>query len=230
MPLTDEPLRAYDNGNVCRYASYRGPLVCGARSEFAVIDAASQRSVMGVQFKAGGAVPLLGFPAGDLRNQYVSLDVAWGRQASDLHDQLLHARSAKARFQVLESTLIRRLSRAPEQSAAVNCSLAALDRAPHDQAIGEVCNAVGLSARRFIEVFCDHVGMTPKLYCRVRRFQSALSLIGAQSNIDWARVALACGYFDQAHFNRDFRAFAGVTPTTYLTGRGEHQNHLRFSG
>jgi AraC-like DNA-binding protein len=71
--------------------------------------------------------------------------------------------------------------------------------------------------------------MTPKLYCRVRRFQAALSLMARQADVDWAQVALACGYFDQAHFNRDFRAFAGVTPTAYLLQRGEHPNHLRFS-
>jgi AraC-like DNA-binding protein len=229
IPLTDEPLRAYDNRDGGRYDLHRGPLVCGARSEFTVIDAASQRSMIGVQFKAGGACPLLGFPAGELHNQHVALETAWGKHAGELHDRLLNARSARARLQILEERLLGRLHGAPVQPPAVGYALTAFDRAPHDQAIGEVCESVGLSARRFIEVFADHVGMTPKLYCRVRRFQAALALIGRQSEVDWAMVALACGYFDQAHFIRDFRAFAGVTPTSYLLGRGEHQNHLRFS-
>src|SRR5262245_22528769 len=229
VPLTDEPLRAYDHRNVDRYESYRGPLVCGARSEFAVVDAASQRSMMGVQFKAGGALPLLGFPTGELHNQHLSLDAPWGKRAEHLHHQLLQTRSAEARFQILEERLLQRLNGAAEQPTAVQYALAAFHRAPHDQAIGEVCNAVELSPRRFIEVFANHVGITPKLYCRVRRFQAALSFIGGLAAVDWAQVALACGYFDQAHFNRDFRAFAGVTPTAYLLQRGAHQNHLRFS-
>ena len=229
LPLTDEPLRAYDHRNIGRYESYRGPLVCGARSEFAVVDAASQGSIMGVQFKAGGALPLLAFRVGDLHNQYLALDAAWGRRAGELHHRLLEARSGQARFRILEAELLRRLDEAAEQPAPVQYALAAFDVAPHDQAIGEVSEAVGLSPRRFIEVFDDHVGMTPKLYCRVRRFQAALNHISRQADVDWAQVALACGYFDQAHFNRDFRAFAGVTPTTYLLQRGEHQNHLRFS-
>jgi AraC-like DNA-binding protein len=184
---------------------------------------------MGVQFTAGGAWPFLGFPTGELHNQHLSLSAIWGRRADELHHQLLEARSAKARFRTLEETLLERLHEAAPQPAAVKYALAAFDRTPHDQAIGTVSETVGLSARRFIEVFGDHVGMTPKLYCRVRRFQTVLRLIGGQATVDWAQVALACGYFDQAHFNRDFRAFAGVTPTTYLLEQSEHPNHVRFS-
>jgi AraC-like DNA-binding protein len=168
-------------------------------------------------------------PAGELHNQHVSLDAAWGKRADEFHDCLLNAKAARTRFQILEARLLQRLYGAPEQHAAVKYALSAFDRSPHDQAIGDVCETVGLSARRFIEVFGDHVGMTPKLYCRVRRFQAALKLIGGQAEVDWALVALSCGYFDQAHFIRDFRAFAGVTPTTYLLERGHHQNHLQFS-
>jgi AraC-like DNA-binding protein len=229
LPLTDEPLRAYDNQYIGRYESFRGPLVCGARSEFAVVDSTSQGSMMGVQFKAGGALPLLTFRVGELHNQYLSLDAAWGKRAGELHHRLLEARSAKARFQILEAELLQRLYEAAEQPASIRYALAAFDVAPHDRAIGDVCEAVGLSARRFIEVFSDHVGLTPKRYCRVRRFQAALRLMAGQTEVDWAQVALACGYFDQAHFNRDFRAFAGVTPTTYLVQRSGHPNHLQLS-
>ena len=229
LPLTDEPLRAYDNCEIARYESFRVPLVCGARTVFAVVDAASQRSMMGVQFKPAGAFPFLGLPTGELHNEHVALDAAWGKEAGELHNQLLEAKSANARFQILEQRLLQRLYRAREQPAAVKYALAAFDRAPHAQAIGEVCESVGLNARRFIEVFADHVGMTPKLYCRLRRFQAALNLVDGQAEVKWALVALACGYFDQAHFIRDFRAFAGVTPTTYLLERGEHQNHLQFT-
>jgi len=70
------------------------------------------------------------------------------------------------------------------------------------------------------------VGLTPKLYCRVQRFQQVLRLLDTGRPFDWANVALACGYYDQAHFIRDFRAFSGLSPTTYLRNRGEHLNHV----
>jgi AraC-like DNA-binding protein len=70
------------------------------------------------------------------------------------------------------------------------------------------------------------VGLTPKLFCRVRRFQRVLRRIGTGRPVEWAAVAVDCGYFDQAHFIRDFHAFSGINPSAYLAGRTEHLNHV----
>jgi AraC-like DNA-binding protein len=87
----------------------------------------------------------------------------------------------------------------------------------------------GLSHKWLIELFRAQVGLTPKLYCRLRRFETALTLIGQQKEPNWARLALRCGYFDQAHFNRDFRALSGLCPTEYLANRTEQENHVRLT-
>lgn len=78
-----------------------------------------------------------------------------------------------------------------------------------------------------IERFKIEVGVTPKRYCRIRRFQRALAL-SSRGDADWIRVAMDCGYFDQAHFIHDFRSFAGLTPTGYQTARTSFQNHVKF--
>jgi len=77
-----------------------------------------------------------------------------------------------------------------------------------------------LSARRFIELFRRYVGVTPKLYCRIRRFQRALGELHRIKQMDWSAVALECGYYDQSHFIRDFRQFSGLTPSAYRDMRG----------
>jgi AraC-like DNA-binding protein len=64
------------------------------------------------------------------------------------------------------------------------------------------------------------------LFCRVRRFQQVLPATDGRKRVDWAAVALACGYADQAHLVRDFRAFSGLSPTAYLAARGENPNHV----
>jgi AraC-like DNA-binding protein len=75
-------------------------------------------------------------------------------------------------------------------------------------------------------MFREHVGLTPKLFCRIRRFQDALNRTAGGKRVVWAQLAADCGYFDQAHFVRDFQAFSGINPTAYLLARGEWVNHL----
>ena len=98
--------------------------------------------------------------------------------------------------------------------------------------VRDVARRVGLSQRRFIRVFAAEVGLTPKLYGRVRRFQRALALVRGVPAPDWAQLAVECGYFDQSHLIRDFRAFAGLTPEEYLRHRSEQvlHNHVLRNG
>ena len=83
-----------------------------------------------------------------------------------------------------------------------------------------------MSQRWFTERFRAEVGMTPKLFARVQRFQRVVQTIHPLAQVDWADVASACGYFDQAHFIHDFRAFSGFTPAAYLALKSVHQNHV----
>jgi AraC-like DNA-binding protein len=87
-----------------------------------------------------------------------------------------------------------------------------------------------MSKRRFIQMFDERVGLTPKLFCRVRRFHRALRLIARGGPIKWADLAVDCGYFDQAHFIHDFTDFCGLSPSAYLGLRTEHLNHVRVAG
>ena len=101
---------------------------------------------------------------------------------------------------------------------------------PHTRTVAEVTGLIGLSPRRFIQVFSAEVGLTPKLFCRIRRFQRVVRHIAKEERVEWADVAADCGYFDQAHFIHDFRAFSGINPTTYLAQRTEHLNHVPIPG
>ena len=124
--------------------------------------------------------------------------------------------------------VLQEMWRPPGLHPAVAYALAAFDRAPRTTSIGAVTDAIGLSAKRFIERFTIQVGLTPKRYCRIRRFQRAVTMANGGCRVGWTRVALDCGYFDQAHFIHDFRSFAGLTPTDYQSARTSFQNHVKF--
>ena len=222
--LKENESRIYDSQDHQKVERFPGGLVCGARSNFSVIDTAGQASVIGIHFKAGGGYPFFKLPAGELHNLQVSLSDLWGAEAALLREQILEACTPEAKFQALEQCLLQQAWKPLERHATVGFALGKLGLGQHS--VNEVTDQIGLSARRFIQVFSDQVGLTPKLFCRVRRFQGALARLHGQQEVDWVEVALDCGYFDQAHFIHDFRSFSGLTPTAYMARKTEHLNHV----
>lgn len=224
--LRGEALRVYDAGAGGRFESHRGPLVCGAFSAPFAIDTAQQASIMGIHFKPGGLFPILGPVVGELGGTHVTLGTLCGSAADELWDRLLEARTPETRFLILEQFLLARVARSPAPHPAVALALDEFRCVPGARTVAEVADLAGLSPRRFAELFRREVALTPKAFCRVQRFQRVLRLIERDPSVDWAGLALACGYYDQAHFNRDFRAFSGITPGTYLGLRTDHINHV----
>jgi AraC-like DNA-binding protein len=223
--LRKDPLRVYESQNPEHFEGFQGAVVCGAHSEFFVIDSAQQASLVGVHFKPGGAFPFFGLPANELQNMHAGLESLWGAQAAVIREQLLEAGTAEARFCILERAFRARVHGPLARHPAVAFALKEFQDEP-SRRMSSVTGQIGLSTRRFIQIFSEEVGLPPKQFCRIQRFQSVLRRVRDRPQIDWADLALACGYFDQAHFIHDFRAFCGLSPTSYLAQRGEHFNHV----
>jgi transcriptional regulator GlxA family with amidase domain len=161
----------------------------------------------------------------ELHDLHVSLSGLWGRFARDLRERLLAADTLTERFDILGSALLARIARPLEHHRAVSHALVEFG-AGHPRSIAEVTDATGLSARRLVELFRQQVGMPPKQFCRVQRFQRVIRRLTPSGPIDWADVAAANGYFDQAHLIHDFRAIAGISPGEYAAARTPHLNHV----
>jgi AraC-like DNA-binding protein len=223
--LADDEVRVYDRLDQRRYERLPGAVLIGPHSDFFVIDTAEQQCVAGVHFRPGGAFPFLQLPAAELHGLHVSLGDVWGGFAAEIRERLIAAPSAETRFELLESALLHKLAGPPALHRAVAFALCELDAAPR-RTIAEVRDQTGMSERCFIELFRRQVGLAPKLYSRVRRFQSAIRRIPMGCPVDWVDLALACGYFDQAHLIHDFRAISGISPGEYAALRTEHLNHV----
>lgn len=223
--LREDRFRVYHRKSPELSHHTRGCLISGPRSEYFVIDTAQQLSSMGVHFKPGGAFPFLGMPASELQDQQVGLEDLWGRAAGEMRERILEATTVDARLAVLEKCLTE-MAPSLERHPAVQFALNEFQPGLGIRNVAEVTGQIGMSAKRFIQVFGKEVGLTPKLFCRVRRFQRVLGSIAKRQQIDWADVAVSTGYFDQAHFIHDFRAFSGLNPSAYMAQRTEHLNHV----
>lgn len=227
--LQEDQIRLYDADEVNKVQKLSGCTLGGPHSKSFLIDTDEQTCVVGVSFRAGGAGPFLNVPSDELQNQHMNLEDLWGRLARDLRERSLAAKSPRDKLRIVELMLLERAAGILDGQPVVEYAVENFLAQPATARIAQVAGETGFSSRRFIELFKQHVGMTPKLFCRVRRFQRVLRRITRGRPVNWSDVALDGGYFDQAHFIHDFRAFSGINPSKYLADYKDfprHPNHL----
>ena len=215
--LRQNELRFYDAERPENCSRLSGAVVSGAFGRGFTPDSTGVSSIIGVHFKPGGAFPFLGHPAGDLADTHIDLEILWGPLVHRLRERLCEARTSAERFQLLQEALLSRLCHGVEQHYAVSAALEMFGKNQAGPRVREAAKHLGLSQRRFIQVFKAEVGMTPKLFSRIQRFQQTRTLIQQNPSINWADLAVDLGYFDQSHFIREFLEFSGVSPTDYVS-------------
>jgi AraC-like DNA-binding protein len=209
-----------------RSQSAMAPVVVGMQTQYAVLETAALQHIIGAVFWPGGTRELFDVPADAFYNDVVPLEQLWGCAATGLRDRLRDTRNAAEKLCVLEAALLRRRARRFELHAAVRHGLGTFRHVPHIRSVLDVSKETGLSRRRFAQLFREQVGITPKLYCRLHRFQRVLQHIASGAPVDWVEVALAGGYCDQAHLANEFRDFSGITPGSYLASDRPSVNHV----
>jgi AraC-like DNA-binding protein len=192
----------------------------------------STRSV-GVHFKPWGLAPFLPMPAAELCDRPVTVEQVWGRPAvAGLRDRLATADGPQEMLTLLEEELLRRLRGAAGLGLVRHMS-SVIAAAGGAVAIGDLSAAAGVSSTHLARRFKELIGFTPKRLARTYRFAATVFAIDPAGPVDWGDLAAAAGYFDQAHFGHEFRAFTGLTPTRYIEIRRrfqrEHPGHV-FDG
>ncbi|MFN7921693.1 MAG: AraC family transcriptional regulator [Bryobacteraceae bacterium] len=226
--LAEDQTRVYEagpRGIACTVSP--GSTLTGITTRALIIDTAEQEHAAGVCFKPGGTLPFCNTSGLELANAEIPLECLWGRSAIQrLREQLLQAHSPHHALDTLEASLLAACK--PRVLHPVTAfALREFAASPSLVRTRAVADAAGLSPKRFIERFKTEIGITPKQYCRLLRFQEAVRAAHS-SRLDWTRLAADCGYYDQAHFIHDFREFSGLTPSAYRAASTEFQNHVTF--
>lgn len=209
-------------GSFCRHADEREPvrqpdaLLVGQMIEPAVLAPDGAVGVAAIRLKPAAARTLLGFALSEVSGRFVDLALIFP-SANQLIERLSEAATDSARIALLESWLIDRGCPSPkiQVQGAVGTILATGGRAP----VSILAAQAGTSVRQMERQFHADVGLTPKTFARIIRLQAALRHVRDGRPLD--DVALACGFFDQAHMSRDFRELAAMSPGAWRTHEGE---------
>jgi AraC-like DNA-binding protein len=207
-----DPIRVLDGATRGTHVSF----VAGLDERAALTEYTGHQHGVEVNLTPPGAYMLLGLPMHEVAGRCVALEDALGRDGRELPERLAAAGGWEARFALLDRLLAGRLAAARPASPDVVRAWTLLERSHGRVTVEALARELRCSRRHLAARFREQVGLPPKTVARVLRFERATALLCAgDGRPDWARVAAECGYFDQSHFNRDFKAFAGVTPTTY---------------
>jgi AraC-like DNA-binding protein len=209
-------------------------LVVGGRSTYEIVNARDMASLIGISFKPGGFAAFAGDAVDRFSNLSIPLEAAWGSASLTLRNCLRETDDIRTRFRIIEAFLLERLATCARPYAGarqrlVGFALENFGAAPALSTVREVARSTGLSERRFSQIFREEVGLSPKVWCRIQRFQRAVRMLHSGADLPWAELALDCGFYDQSHFANEFRAFSGVDATTYSANRTRWVNHIAVS-
>jgi AraC-like DNA-binding protein len=197
-------------------------LMVGQRSVYELVATSDMVDLAGVVFQPG-AVPALIVDRADLiSNQNMPLDQVWPGCTDYLRNRMLESSSPETRLHIFEDCLASILTRKykPQMGdlhPAVKFALKQFEQETGPLSIAGIACRSGWSERRFSQMFREQIGFSPKVWYRLRRFQRAVRQLHTGMDIPWAQLAIDCGFYDQAHFANEFRAFAGLDLTTYTS-------------
>ena len=214
------PARLWDSGPSVSSAVFTDGWFMGVWTRRFLYEYPARVRLVGVHFKPWGISPFAGMPAKELRDRWVPVDAVWQRSLDRIRNRVSDSASVTETLRVLEEELRSRLAEAlPPGLDLVQRTGGRLAASGGAVPVGVLADAAGVSGNHLATQFKSHVGVTPKRVARIYRFARLILSVDARRPVDWAELAQTAGYFDQAHFSREFKDFTGHTPTEYLALR-----------
>ena len=170
----------------------------------------------GVHFKPSGAFPFLMIPLSELNGQIIPGEVIWGQIAFEIRERLQAVRNVQAGFALLERLLLARVSEAPHGLDLVQHAISKIEQQRGALSIRGLSDQINISQNHLATQFKRLVGIPPKEVARFYRFAHVLRLIDSAQSVDLTQITHESCFYDQSHFNKDFVAFTGHSPSEYV--------------
>lgn len=226
IDLTDTPKFIYDNETLKEIQSCRNVWISGIRNKYITIPSGRDSEMLIINFRKGKVSPFVQIPLSELTDSVIDAELVLSNEILNLREALLGIPSVKQKFIYVERQLMKRFGKNLTENPFIDYAITKILQSPDTTTISEVSRKVGYSQKHLIQLFNNHVGITPVAFLRIIRFQKAVAEIETKKQISWTEIAHECGYFDQSHFIADFKKFSGFTPSAYLKQKANFLNYV----
>lgn len=225
IDLHDKPKFIYDNETLKEIQACHHVWASGVRTQPISIDSGLDAAMI-VVFKKGLAYPFFPVPMNEMADCVVDADLLWGDWFGALRERILETTDTTRRFEILEDCLLKQFASGLIEDPCVEYAVRQILLHPDQLSFLKMCQEIGYSQKHFINLFKSRVGITPKAYLKIARFQKAINEIEQQRTVNWSTISQDCGFYDQSHFINDFRLFSGFTPNQYLQRKIDILNYV----
>lgn len=191
--------------------------VHGQIRKFIEVQPTGRIGIFAVRFQPSGLQPFLEFGAGELTEQNIEVSDIWGKDGDILADRILNAFTDMERIHILETFLLSRLEETTHMQARIDYCVYTILQSAGMVTVDRLAEETGIGRRYLERGFMAQVGLSPKVLSRIIRFQNVLRMIEKKQFSTMTLLAYEGGFYDQAHFIRDFREFTGMNPKTYFS-------------
>jgi len=229
IDLSGEPQYIYDNDTLKEIQACHNVWVSGIRTQPISIPSGKKSRMLVIAFKKGMAYPFYPLPLNEITDYVVDADLIFGDEIINLRETILAAQTRQKMFLATEQFLFhmgRNRLGSDIKAQCVEFSISSILATPSPRCLSDLYSNIGYSHKHFIHLFKKQVGITPKSFQRIMRFQKTIRDIESQNIINWSKLAFESGYFDQAHFINDFKTLSGFSPGEYIQKKNDQLNYI----
>lgn len=213
--LDDIPRNTFDNETLEPNQTFTKVWVSGMHRNYISISAHQDSEMFVIQFKPLGAYPFFHFPIAQLNDKVVPGGELLGDELLQLRQELYQQPESTGKFEVAEKWLLNRYDSEKAPPTELIKVVDNLQREPCSN-YNEAINGYSNTQKHLIDQCKKYMGLTPKYFQRILRFQEIFQQMQKDKNVPWPQIAYQCGYSDQSHFIKEFRHFSGFNPQEFI--------------
>jgi AraC-like DNA-binding protein len=190
----------------------------GHQNGFYDMELTGELSVFSIVFQPQGLMQFFNFPLSEIFNRNVSLKDINGQAGRDLEEKMNEATTFEQRVSIVETYLFDLLKNNFDkfEFRRINRVAELIKQTYGNINVNQMASEACVSRKQFERIFAEHIGISPKQYLKIIRFQSAIFLKQKNNNLNMTELSYESGYFDQSHFINDFKSLSGLTPKQYF--------------
>jgi AraC-like DNA-binding protein len=193
-----------------------GAFLAGFHDTYATSYCDGEQAGFEIKFTPLGARQFFGVPMAELTNRVFAAEDVLSATGRILVERLRDAPTWEDAFDIMDTAVHERIAASPPPARGIAWAIQQVTSPPGPVSIASLAEELGMTHKALIAAFRDHVGVSPRTLGRVARFARVVEKLQQAEGAGWSDIAFEFGYYDQPHLNRDFRQFAGASPSEFV--------------